>query len=429
MKPAPQADAAARLDDLLHRFEPPIRKLVNDARAKLRTLMPTALELVYSNRNAVAIGFASSERRGDWIVSLAIYTRGVNLYFIYGVALDDPHGLLQGSGNQGRFVRLESVAMLDRPEILALIEGAIKEVDTPLPKRGRGHVVTKSVSVPKARPRNRAAARPVRTLSVLCLAAVLGALAAQAQDRPRILIDASRDGGVWWAPQVRDFDARRPHQGKALADFLKRQGADVEELPRTFQFGRAATRSEVVTAELLSGRDLVVRAGVNANYTDIRMRVLGADYPAGEIGAYRDYVGGGGRLLLLSDHLWPNQTDAVAESFGIRLAGISTGENRIDRFVTHPITRNVTSMPYRVGSGLVGTALPGMTVLGFLSPRTYLDLDRNNARDPGEPAAAGVLGVVEFGKGLVVFMGDLNTLQTVPQPLTRNIYEFLVGPR
>jgi hypothetical protein len=157
-------DPAAQLEALLQRFEPPIRTLVGEAREKLRTLMPTALELVYSNRNAVAIGFASSERRGDWIVSLAVYKRGVNLYFIYGVALDDPHGLLQGSGNQGRFVRLESAATLDRPEILALLEGAIKETDTPLPKRGRGATIIKSVSGPKTRqqPRRRAPGRARR---------------------------------------------------------------------------------------------------------------------------------------------------------------------------------------------------------------------------------------------------------------------------
>ena len=267
----------------------------------------------------------------------------------------------------------------------------------------------------------------VRTLSVLCVAMVVGGLIGQAQDRPRVLIDASRDGGVWWGPQVREFDARKPHQGKALADFLRREGADVEELPRSFQFGTASTQPQVVTSELLAGRALVVRAGVNANYADIRTRVLGTDYPAGEIGAYRNYVGGGGKLLLLSDHLWPKQTDALAESFGIRLAGVSTGENRIERFVAHPITRNVGRLNYLVGSGLVGAPTAGVTILGFLSPRTYLDLDRDNARGGDEPVAAGVMGVMEFGKGVIVFMGDVNTLQTVPQPLTRNIYEFLVA--
>ena len=81
---------------------------MREARAKLRRRLPTAIELVYDNYNALAIGFASSERASDVIVSLAVYARGVNLYFIYGVALADPHHLLLGSGNQGRFVRLES---------------------------------------------------------------------------------------------------------------------------------------------------------------------------------------------------------------------------------------------------------------------------------------------------------------------------------
>jgi hypothetical protein len=147
-----------RLDALIGRFDPTLQKVVRAARTKLRRRMPAAVEMVYDNYNALAIGFASSERRGDWIVSLAVYAKGVNLYFIYGVALPDPHGLLQGSGNQGRFVRLESASMLDRPEIEALITAAIAETDTPLPKTGRGYTVIKSVS-PNQR-RRRSANRP-----------------------------------------------------------------------------------------------------------------------------------------------------------------------------------------------------------------------------------------------------------------------------
>jgi hypothetical protein len=135
-----------QLNAMIDRFDPAIQKVVRAARTKLRKRLPAAVELVYDNYNALAIGFGSSEKRGDWIVSLAVYARGVNLYFIYGIALPDPHKLLQGSGNQGRFVRLESAAMLDRPEIEALIKAAIAEADTPLAQRGRGYTVIKSVS-------------------------------------------------------------------------------------------------------------------------------------------------------------------------------------------------------------------------------------------------------------------------------------------
>jgi hypothetical protein len=135
-----------RLNALIAKFDPAIQKLIRAARAKLRKRLPAAVELVYDNYNALAIGYGSSERRGDLIVSLAAYARGVNLYFFYGIALADPHKLLQGSGNQGRFVRLESAAMLDRRDIDDLIVAAIAEADTPLAKSGKGSTVIKSVS-------------------------------------------------------------------------------------------------------------------------------------------------------------------------------------------------------------------------------------------------------------------------------------------
>lgn len=125
---------AAQLNTFLGRFDPAIRTLVRQARTKLRKRMPTATELLYDNYNALAIAFASSERPRDAIVSLAVYARGVNLYFMYGVGLPDPHRLLLGSGNQGRFIRLESPALLDRREVQDLIAAAIAEVDAPLPR-------------------------------------------------------------------------------------------------------------------------------------------------------------------------------------------------------------------------------------------------------------------------------------------------------
>jgi hypothetical protein len=145
---------ATQLSTFLRRFEPAIQTLVREARARLRRQMPAAIELVYDNYNALAIGFGSSERRSDVIVSLAVYARGVNLYFMYGKALPDPHHLLLGSGNQGRFIRLESASMLDQREIKDLLAAAIAEVDTPLPRKGRGRLVIKSISPNRRRRRS-----------------------------------------------------------------------------------------------------------------------------------------------------------------------------------------------------------------------------------------------------------------------------------
>lgn len=53
-----------------------------------------------------------------------------------------------------------------------------------------------------------------------------------ADSRMRVLVDASKDGGVWWFPQADSFDPGEGHQGKALADHLRRLGYEVTELGR-----------------------------------------------------------------------------------------------------------------------------------------------------------------------------------------------------
>ena len=121
-------------------------------RAEVRKRYPAAIELVYDNYNALAIGYSPTERASDAIFSLAVYARGVNLYFIYGRSLSDPDGLLQGSGNQGGFIRLESVNTLDDPKVKDLIDRAVKRQRPTFAQKGRGHTVVKMISA-KQRPR------------------------------------------------------------------------------------------------------------------------------------------------------------------------------------------------------------------------------------------------------------------------------------
>jgi hypothetical protein len=138
--------AAQQLAAFIAKFDPAIGRLVRAARAVLRHRFPTAIELVYDNYNALAIGFATTERTADVIVSLAVYARGVNLYFMYGARLPDPHRLLQGGGNQGRFIRLERAATLEEPSVEALLRAAVRLARSPLPSSGRGRTILRSVS-------------------------------------------------------------------------------------------------------------------------------------------------------------------------------------------------------------------------------------------------------------------------------------------
>ena len=148
----PTDSPSKQVAGFIARFDPAVAKLARGARTKLRKLLPTAFELVYDNYNALAIGFGPTERTSEAIVSVAVYARGVNLYFIRGASLPDPDGLLEGDGNQGRFMRLTSASQLDDPKVIALVERAVAYGRVPMARTGRGVTIVKSISA-KQRPR------------------------------------------------------------------------------------------------------------------------------------------------------------------------------------------------------------------------------------------------------------------------------------
>ena len=150
-----QSDAEAQLRGFVAKFDQPHQVLIRAVRRALRRRFPTAHELVYDNYNFFVIGYSPTERPSDSIVSVAAGANGVGLCFIRGARLRDPKKVLLGSGNQTRFIRLPSVAVLNRPEVVALLAAAVVQSRTPFKTgAGRPELVIRSVSA-KQRPRRR----------------------------------------------------------------------------------------------------------------------------------------------------------------------------------------------------------------------------------------------------------------------------------
>src|SRR6202043_2061180 len=141
-----------QLASFIDKFDPKHAALIRSVRKALRKRLPTANELVYDNYNFFVIGYCSTERPSDCIVSIAAGANGVGLSFYYGSSLPDPHKLLLGSGSQNRSIRIESAATLARPEVEELIAAPIAQVQRPLPGSGRGKLVIRSISK-KQKPR------------------------------------------------------------------------------------------------------------------------------------------------------------------------------------------------------------------------------------------------------------------------------------
>lgn len=188
----------------------------------------------------------------------------------------------------------------------------------------------------------------------------------------KILIDASKDGGLWWFPQGQTFDANLKHQGKAFADSLRRDGAEVIEL----------TRGEVITSEKLAGVDLVIRIPAFFSYT------------ADETIAYQESVAAGTKLILIGGSN-PNN-DAVAETFGVRFAK-RTHFASVQSWIQHPFTEEINECCEHPWSSIAEVPKDSV-ILAWLS------------RENQTP----VLGYLPYGRGYVVFVGQTLFLR---QPL------------
>jgi hypothetical protein len=148
------ASDADQVEIFIDKFDSKNAALIRSTRKTLRKRLPAANELVYDNYNFFVIGYCSTERPSDCIVSIAAAANGVGLSFYYGASLPDPLKLLLGSGSQNRFIRIESAATLAHPGVEELITAAVAQAERPLPASGRGKLVIRSISK-KQKPRRK----------------------------------------------------------------------------------------------------------------------------------------------------------------------------------------------------------------------------------------------------------------------------------
>lgn len=144
-------DVEAQVESFIAKFSDEMAAQLRAARAEMRRRLPGAVELVYDNYNALAIGYGSTERQEDLLFSIAGFPRWIRFFFYWGARLDDPDGLLDGEGAQVRSLLLTDLAVLDDPRVQALMAQALagaRPIDPTQPIR----TVVRSISA-KQRPR------------------------------------------------------------------------------------------------------------------------------------------------------------------------------------------------------------------------------------------------------------------------------------
>jgi len=160
------ASAAKQLDGFIAKFTPDLAKRVHEVLAACRTRVPGAIELVYDNYNALAIGFGPTEKTGDIVFSIAVYPRWVSIFFNHGPELPDPDGLLIGSGSMVRHIVLDDGATtLAKRAVDRILSAALAMSDPEIDPTAKSRIVIKMISATQ-RPRrpavNASLASPAR---------------------------------------------------------------------------------------------------------------------------------------------------------------------------------------------------------------------------------------------------------------------------
>jgi len=150
------SDAKAQLDRFLDKYDPAIAALGRKAIALMRKRLPGAIELIYDNYNALAVGFSHVDKVRDTPFSIALYPRWITLFFLHGAALPDPKGLLEGKGSTVRSIRIETTKALAATfadkDVDALITAGALHAGWKLDPKAKGRMIIKSSST-KQRPR------------------------------------------------------------------------------------------------------------------------------------------------------------------------------------------------------------------------------------------------------------------------------------
>jgi hypothetical protein len=141
----------------LRPYDPEIRSLALGLRTLIHEEMAPCHEYIFAMRSKVVLLYGATERViDDGICHVNVFVRQVNLGFSRGIELEDPAGVLQGTGKAMRHITLKTLIDLRREDIRSFLRKARRHAGMARRRQSPAEVVTrvavrkraKSVSLP-----------------------------------------------------------------------------------------------------------------------------------------------------------------------------------------------------------------------------------------------------------------------------------------
>jgi hypothetical protein len=118
------------VDDHLKSVPAAVRPILVAARKTIRAAAPAADEIPYQSRPPKSASAMWKVARyavgGEEVAGLGTFARHSTIYFYRGRELEDPGGLLQGSGKDTRFVTLRTPADAEGSAVRKLLRDAFR---------------------------------------------------------------------------------------------------------------------------------------------------------------------------------------------------------------------------------------------------------------------------------------------------------------
>jgi hypothetical protein len=118
------------LPDQLKKIPSNVRPIVKAALKTVKAAAPEAEEIAYRSQaprsKSAMWKLARYAVNGANVVGVGTFSDHSTIFFYRGRELDDPGGLLHGSGKDSRFITLTSPSDAERPAVKRLVKQAVK---------------------------------------------------------------------------------------------------------------------------------------------------------------------------------------------------------------------------------------------------------------------------------------------------------------
>lgn len=128
----PKSDSTPpTFEDLLENAATDPAQIARRLRNHILEIHPDTVEVIYLGYNSASYGIGAKKNSEAYCYIMPQKAQ-VNLGFYYGVDLDDPSGLLEGTGKKLRHVKVRSIEDADKTAIRQLIQASYQERKTTL---------------------------------------------------------------------------------------------------------------------------------------------------------------------------------------------------------------------------------------------------------------------------------------------------------